>query len=460
MLADSGKLLRVRVYNSSGSRLSTPVALTVTATPVMPAISVQPANDALRAPATGSFSVTATGSPSPTYQWQLSTDNGTSFANINGATLATYTTPATLETDTGKRYRVIASNGAGSVTSQSARLTVGSAGLNGGLTDIVVDADGNLIVGAVSAAPGATAPEVTFGGLYRISPTGAITVLAGGHGRGFVDGAGTAARFEEISAVALDRDGNVYAADAGNHAIRKITPQGLVTTLAGGSSGFQDGQGSAARFNRPAGVAVDGSGNVFVSDTENHAIRRITPGGLVSTLAGGTPGSAANGQGTAARIYWPRSISFSPDGNLYVADTGNNLVRRVTPLGYVTTCVAGNVSGCNSEPSGSISFLRYLRVDNAGNVLISVSGVQLLRMDPATASLTTLAGPLASSGPMDGTGANARFGSLGGIGVDSAGNAYGADAWGMSSPVAAKSSVYMIRKITPAGVVTTLTLTH
>jgi len=104
--------------------------------------------------------------------------------------------------------------------------------------------------------------------------------------------------------------------------------------------------------------------------------------------------------------------------------------------------------------------LRYLRVDAVGNVLVSVTGVQLMRVDPVTAAVTVLTGPPASSGPIDGIGSNARFGSLGGVGVDSSGNAYGTDGWSMSSTVAAKSSVYMIRRITPAGVVTTLTLTH
>lgn len=465
VLADSGKVFRVRVSNSAGMRLSSSVTLTVSPSPVAPAISLDPINEATRAPTTVTYRAAATGAPTPTYQWQLSTDYGLTFANVNGATSSTYTPPATLETDSGKRYRVVASNSAGSVTSLAGRLTVGSTGLNGGLSDIVVDSGGNLFVGSVSAAPSSTATEVTFGGVYRISPAGLITVLAGGNGRGFVDGMGAAARFEEIAAVALDSAGNVYVADAANHAIRKITPQGVVTTLAGGTGGFVDGQGAAAKFNRPQGVAVDASGNVFVADTENNAIRRITPGGLVSTFAGsGQPGSA-NGLGTAARIYQPRSLSFGPNGNLYVADTGSHLVRVITPQGDVTTCATGYGVGCNAEPpsgvqQSSLSFLRHLRVDTSGNVLVSVSGVQVMRVDPVTAAVTVLAGPRSSSGPIDGTGSDARFGSLGGLGVDSTGNAYGTDGWGMSSPVAAKSSVYMIRKITPAGAVTTLTLAH
>jgi hypothetical protein len=463
--ADSGRVYRVLVSNSAGTRVSSSVILTVSPTPVAPAISLDPIGEATRAPTTVTYRAAATGTPTPTYQWQLSTDYGTTYANINGATSTTYTPPATLETDSGKRYRMVASNSVGSATSLAGRLTVGSTGLNGGLSDIVVDSGGSLFVGAVSAAPSSTAPELTFGGVYKISPAGVITVLAGGHGRGFVDGTGVAARFEEIAAVALDQDGNVYAADAANHAIRKISPQGMVTTLAGGTSGFADGIGAAARFNRPQGVAVDAGGNVFVSDTENNAIRRITPEGQVSTFAGsGEPGSA-NGQGTAARIYWPRSLSFGPNGNLYVADTGSNLVRVITPQGNVTTCATGYGVGCDAEPPGGIqrsalTFLRYLRVDAAGRVLVSVSGIQLMRVDPVTAAVTLLAGPPSSSGPFDGEGGNARFGSLGGVGVDSSGNAYGTDAWGMSSPVAAKRSVYMIRKVTPAGMVTTLTLAH
>ena len=135
----------------------------------------------------------------------------------------------------------------------------------------------------------------------------AITTLAGRAGSaGSADGTGSAARFYYPRGVAVDSAGNVYVADTGNHTIRKVTPAGVVTTLAGlaGSSGSADGTGSAARFNYPPGVAVDSAGNVYVADTGNHTIRKVTPAGVVTTLAGlaGSSGSA-DGTGSAARFY-------------------------------------------------------------------------------------------------------------------------------------------------------------
>ena len=138
----------------------------------------------------------------------------------------------------------------------------------------------------------------------------------------------------------MDSAGNVYVADSNNHTIRKVTPGGVVTTLAGlaGSSGSADGTGSAARFYHPYGVAVDSAGNVYVADTCNHTIRKVTPGGVVTTLAGlaGSSGSA-DGTGSAARFYIPYGVAVDSAGNVYVADTDNHTIRKVTPGGVVTT---------------------------------------------------------------------------------------------------------------------------
>ena len=124
--------------------------------------------------------------------------------------------------------------------------------------------------------------------------------------------------------MAVDSSGNVYVADTGNDTIRKITPAGVVTTLAGsaGNVGSADGTGSAARFYYPLGVAVDSSGNVYVADTDNYTIRQITPAGVVTTLAGlaGNSGSA-DGTGSAARFYYPSGVAVDSTGNVYVADS-------------------------------------------------------------------------------------------------------------------------------------------
>src|SRR5438093_609526 len=175
-----------------------------------------------------------------------------------------------------------------------------------------------------------------------------FTTLAGQASIGSADGTGSAARFNGPYGVATDSSGNVYVADTGNCTIRKITPAGVVTTLAGlaGFTGSADGTGSAARFNGPSSVATDSSDNVYVADTFNHTIRKITPAGVVTTLAGlaGSFGSA-DGTGSAARFYYPGGVATDSSGNVYVADTFHITIRKVTPAGVVTTLagVAGSI---------------------------------------------------------------------------------------------------------------------
>src|SRR5688500_16983903 len=156
-----------------------------------------------------------------------------------------------------------------------------------------------------------------------------FTTLAGATSSGPVDGTGNAARFFTPQGVAVDAAGNVYVADTNNHTIRKITFFGIVTTLAGtaGSSGTTNGTGAAARFNLPRGVAVDTAGNVYVADTSNSAIRKITSAGVVTTLAGGTAGSV-DGTGAAARFLSPNGLAVDATGNVYVADTANHAIRK------------------------------------------------------------------------------------------------------------------------------------
>ena len=174
-----------------------------------------------------------------------------------------------------------------------------------------------------------------------------VSRLAGSaYGIGFEDGTGTAARFTSPLGAAVDASGNLYVGDASNHTIRKVTPSGVVTTLAGraGAPGSADGPGSLARFNYPSGVAVDGSGNVFVVDGGNYTIRKVTAAGVVTTLAGlaGQLGSA-DGTGSAARFSFTwlfhelAGVAVDGSGNLYVGDAYNRTIRKVTAVGVVTT---------------------------------------------------------------------------------------------------------------------------
>jgi DNA-binding beta-propeller fold protein YncE len=176
--------------------------------------------------------------------------------------------------------------------------------------------------------------------IRRIAPDGMVRTLAGAS-EGFADGSGNLAAFHTPSAIALDRDGNLIVADTGNHAIRKVTPQGVVTTLAGGGApGYLDGVGRQAQFNGPVGVAVDKAGNVLVADTYNDRIRKIAPDGTVSTLAGsGAPG-LQDGPAAAAMFDTPSGIAVDAQGVIYVADTGNGAVRKLGVDGMVLTHAA------------------------------------------------------------------------------------------------------------------------
>jgi sugar lactone lactonase YvrE len=173
--------------------------------------------------------------------------------------------------------------------------------------------------------------------IRRIGVDGLVSTLAGGR-EGFADGLGTAAAFNTPSGLALDAAGNLYVADAGNHAIRKITPQGAVTTLAGtGTAGYRDGPASQAQFDGPIGVAVDAAGKVYVADTYNDRIRVIGLDGNVATLAGSDASGYGDGIGSAASFDTPCALAVDKAGTLWVADTGNGAIRRVTADGKVDT---------------------------------------------------------------------------------------------------------------------------
>lgn len=173
--------------------------------------------------------------------------------------------------------------------------------------------------------------------IRTIAPDGTVATLAGGQ-EGFTDGQGAAAAFDTPSQIALDHEGRLYVADTGNHAIRMITPDGVVTTLAGdGTPGYLDGVGRAAQFNGPVGIAVDDAGIVYVADTYNDRIRRIAPDGSVTTVAGTARPGLLDGAALEAAFDTPSALAVGRDGALFVADTGNHAVRRIGKDGVVST---------------------------------------------------------------------------------------------------------------------------
>ena len=288
--------------------------------------------------------------------------------------------------------------------------------------------------------------------IRKITSAGAVTTLAGSAGQsGTDDGTGTAARFDYPTGVAVDSAGRVYVADWWNSTIRKITPAGAVTTLAGsaGVFGSADGIGSAAEFAGPAGVAVDSAGNVYVADTYNYTIRKITPAGAVTTIAGTAEQiGAANGTGNAARFNSPFGVAVDGASNVYVADTYNNTIRKITPAGAVTTLTgsAGEFgSGDGIGRGARFNDPIGVAVDSAGNVYVADSNNHTIRKVTSAGAAATLAGSAGQIGSDDGIGTAARFNDPIGLAVDSDGNVYVSDTYN-----------YTIRKITPAGVVTTL----
>ena len=271
----------------------------------------------------------------------------------------------------------------------------------------------------------------------RISADGYVSTLAGLAGNyGSADGDGANARFYGPQGIAADGAGQLYIADAANSTIRMVTPAGAVSTFAGAAGNFNsfDGAGANAQFYHPEAVAADPGGNLYVADTWNHTIRKITPAGLVSTLAGlaGNFGSA-DGTNSKARFYHPAGIAADSATNLFVADMFNHTLRKITPAGKVTT-IAG-LSGVWGSADGTNSTARFylpqgISVAANGDLLVADSGNQTLRRvspDGANWVVSTVAGSSGLAGSSNGTGDRARFYFPAGIALDSAGYPYVAD---------------------------------
>ncbi|HTT42639.1 MAG TPA: NHL repeat-containing protein [Steroidobacteraceae bacterium] len=368
---------------------------------------------------------------------------------------------------------------------------IGAAARFYGPTSLATDNAGNLYVA-----------DWYDNAIRKVTSSGVVTHLAGGSvlESGSTDGSAAMARFSGPMGVATDSAGNVYVADEFNNEVRKVTPEGEVTTVAGTASvvGNADGTGAAASFAAPEGVAADRTGTLYVADTGNRSIRRVTPTGVVSTLAAGlesepaglatdsggniyvagapsntiwkiTPagtrttlagstnfchgcpsplGGSADGTGAAAGFFWPTGVAIDLTDNIYVADSGNNTIRKIS-LGGVVTTLAGTAgvtgSADGTGPAASFNAPWGLATDSAGNVYVADSANNTIRKVTPAGVVTTLAGTAGVSGSADGIGASASFLQPHGVATDAAGNVYVAD-----------SGNHTIRKLTPAGVVTTL----
>lgn len=247
-----------------------------------------------------------------------------------------------------------------------------------------------------------------------------VTTLAGSGSTDFKDGQGIAASFNQPLGIAVDSAFNVYVSDTFNHSIRKITPSGLVTTIAGnGNLGYSDGTGLDARFNSPTGITIDPLSNLYVADYKNNRIRKVTPAGVVTTLAGSGIPAFLDGQGQAASFYWPSGITIDSAGNLYVADSANNRIRKIDTALNVTT-IAGNASATYTDGIGitaSFNSPYSITIDNSNNLYVGDQMNYRIRKIDSGANVTTIVGN-GTPGYLDGNGTSAQVSYVNGLYYD------------------------------------------
>jgi sugar lactone lactonase YvrE len=281
---------------------------------------------------------------------------------------------------------------------------------------MAVDAQGNIYV------------SDTFNNRIRkITPAGVVTTVAGNGTAGYLDTDAADAEFYAPQGLAVDGQGNIYVADFGNNVIREISTAGLVSTYAGnGVPAFVDGAAKkVAAFNGPSGIAFDQKGNLYVADLNNNMVRKITSTGGVSLVAGITPGGYLNTTVDSATGVWgefkkPSSIAVDASGNIYVADQGNSAIREITPAGVITTIAGG------SEQNTLVGYPSGICIDANGNLFISDDSGRIIELT-STRTLYILAGAPNVLGYADGLGTAAQFSNPQGIGVDMNGNIYVSD---------------------------------
>jgi hypothetical protein len=395
--------------NPSGTGTAT---LVITVVPSgAPDVATAPLRQTSNSGSGANFTVVASGTPAPTLQWQrlavssktwVNLVEGSGYTGVNSSTLTVSTSAPAMS---GDQFQVVITNAAGVATSHPVTLTVIGSGptLMHYPSGMAVDATGGLFVANTSSNT-----------IEKITAAGVVSTLAGKIGfAGSADGTGSTARFNQPTGVALDATGNLYVADSGNATIRRITAAGVVTTLAGSPTmrGNADGSGGSATFGMPTALALDTSGNVYVTDAFNATIRKVTAAGMVSTLAGSANMQGeADGTGTAARFNYPDGIVVAPTGTVYVADTLNNTIRKITPTGVVTTYAgSAGLPGSWDGFSGFDLFNQPTSVvlDNLGNLIVTDTGNSTIRLLSVDGTALTIAGNPVISGLSDGIGGGA-----------------------------------------------------
>lgn len=294
-------------------------------------------------------------------------------------------------------------------------------------TGIAIDAAGNMFIESWGTNQ-----------ILKRDPAGAISIFAGTFSQGSTNGQGTAASFYEPDAIVIDAAGNLIIADQGNNLIRKITPGGLVSTFAGsGVTGSTNGIGTASSFNSPRGLAIDVTGNLYVADQASNMIRKITSAGVVTTYAGTGASGSTNGTAVTASFNSPCGVALDLNGNLYVGDSGNNSIRKITPAGVISTFATG------------FNFPRELRVDGTGNLYVCDQQSNTIKRVSPAGIVTNLAGT-GQLGSTNGNSNVATFYSPIGLLLDGNGNLFIGDA-GTNLVRKIIVSGYTIDKPLPAG---------
>ncbi len=381
----------------------------------LPTITNQPVNRTVWAGANVTLAVGVSGAGPFTYQWQLNT------TNLPNGIITT-----------------VAGGGAGD----------GGAATNaclGGPFAVAMDTRGNLFIANENDCR-----------IRKVGTNGIITTVAGNGGEGYSgDGAAAAnATLNSPSGLAVDASGNVFIADSNNGRVRKVDTNGIITTVAGnGTAGFSgDGAAATNAGLGPTGVAVDGSGNLFIADSRNNRIRKVNTSGIITTLAGnGAAGSSGDGAAaTNASLSYPFGLAVDASGNVFMADTQNNRIRKVNTSGIITTVAGSGAQGYSGDggaaTNASLAFPNGVTVDGAGNLFIADINNKRIRMVGANGIITTSAG----NGTMfyygdGGIATNAGLGWPTGVAVDGSGNLFIAD-YGNSR----------IRKVNTNGTITTV----
>jgi hypothetical protein len=438
-VASSTYNVRARISNGTHcSILSSLGSVTITPPPGMVAITGQPdtTTRSLKLNATATtLSVTATGADTLRYQWYSNTTAINSEGNpIVGATSASYTPPTSAIGTL--YYYCIVSNACSDVkTAISGSVTIYLPAPNISYTTPNTFNVGTLISPLIPTNMGGEIRSTTF------------STFAGSGSIGSTDGTGTAASFKFPDNVIMDKSGNLFVADRSNHLIRKITPSGVVTTFAGnGTAASVDGTGTGASINFPSGLAFDTIGNLYVGERQGYKIRKITPNGVVTTLAGSGTKASVNGTGTAASFDFIEKITIDKSTNdLYVCEGNSRKIRKVTSLGVVTT-FAGSGAFANSEGTGTAaSFIEPLGITIDANKNLYVTSGELIFKITPSAVVTRYAGTPGTYGSADGTTTSATFNYGSGITIDASGNFYVVDLGGLK-----------IRKISTSGIVSTI----